>query len=692
MFRGILNSTESGPLSFDEGRGWVVAGRRRRASDGASERRRRSTDAGFAADRALRTFSGHTEAEARGEPPDLLDRYRAWIGAVERLLYAGRNYRELDPWIERADASLDALPAPLSLMARAALFEALQLRKPEDPRLPGLARDLAGALYDLPRGRSAAVLANRLMRYFVWGGDLSEAASLMAFVRHAQGTAQTDEVEILSLYATEALYAWASGDAPLSQEAVAAGLVRATDGSASEWVFQLSVHGVYASLCSRDELQLHRFLAQARDSLAESGGVEECHYRLLASLVALTEQDFSEAVEQARLALALSRQLGAPLIEGFARLALCRCAADQAESIAEPVLQEIAALARGSRNRLLEHLVLLLDAQRNLQTGARRKVASQLRRAFRLVREWGHTSLPWWSERSLTLLCETALRSGIERDYVQCLIARHQLVPTHADVDDWPYRLRVFTLGRFAVLKEEVPVRFDRKPQRKPMDLLKVIIALGGRGISVERVCGILWPEAEGDAAHHAFETTVYRLRRLIGVEQAVVVESGRISLDNRYCWVDAWAFERVLSKVDRIVKTDHTPRRRAHLRQLTDRALGLYHGHFLGQEEGEPWTIRQRERLRSKFIRELGTIGRYWEEMQEWDLAIACYQKGLDVDDLIETFYQRLIACCGAVGRKAEALVYYRRCRRTLSIVLGVSPAPETDALVQSLLRIPAA
>ncbi|HDO34461.1 MAG TPA: hypothetical protein ENH08_05015 [Chromatiales bacterium] len=215
------------------------------------------------------------------------------------------------------------------------------------------------------------------------------------------------------------------------------------------------------------------------------------------------------------------------------------------------------------------------------------------------------------------------------------------------------------------------------------------MVALGGRDVPVEKLCAILWPDAEGDAAHHAFETALYRLRRLIGVDQALVVESGHISLDNRYCWVDAWAFERILSKVDRMIRADDTSRRRERLGHLMDRALALYHGDFLGQEENEPWTIRLRERLRSKFVRRLTAVGARWERMREWDQAIACYQKGLDVDDLVETFYQRLIACHAALGRKAEALIYYRRCRRTLSLVLGVHPSRETEELVRRLLEI---
>ena len=56
-----------------------------------------------------------------------------------------------------------------------------------------------------------------------------------------------------------------------------------------------------------------------------------------------------------------------------------------------------------------------------------------------------------------------------------------------------------------------------------------------------------LWPEAEGDAAHVSFNTTLHRLRKLIENEKTIQLREGRVTLDRKHCWVDVWAFERVL-------------------------------------------------------------------------------------------------------------------------------------------------
>ena len=56
-------------------------------------------------------------------------------------------------------------------------------------------------------------------------------------------------------------------------------------------------------------------------------------------------------------------------------------------------------------------------------------------------------------------------------------------------------------------------------------------------------------------------------------------------------------------------------------------------------------------------------------------------------MDELIEDFYQRLMVCCLATNSIGEGLAIYRRCREVLSIVLGLQPAPETEALHHALM-----
>src|SRR4030065_533042 len=50
------------------------------------------------------------------------------------------------------------------------------------------------------------------------------------------------------------------------------------------------------------------------------------------------------------------------------------------------------------------------------------------------------------------------------------------------------YPLHVYTLGRFSVSRGLKPIRFVRKAQHRPLELLKVLVALGGRGGGAARL------------------------------------------------------------------------------------------------------------------------------------------------------------------------------------------------------------
>ena len=244
----------------------------------------------------------------------------------------------------------------------------------------------------------------------------------------------------------------------------------------------------------------------------------------------------------------------------------------------------------------------------------------------------------------------------------------------------------MFTLGRFSLLLNGKPAEFGRKVPRRPLELLKTIIALGGREISTTSLMSALWPDVDGDTAQRSFDTTLHRLRKMLGDDRVLSLKEGKVSLDGRYCWVDVWSFERLLGQSHRLLVNDATGKQVSSVEHLTENLMGLYQDHFLAKEDLTSWSVSMHERLRSKFIHHLLEVGRYMEKHGSWEQAMNCYRKGIDVDDLVEVFYQRLMVCCLATRRLSEGLSVYRRCCQVLSITLGLQPEPESESLYRSL------
>lgn len=65
----------------------------------------------------------------------------------------------------------------------------------------------------------------------------------------------------------------------------------------------------------------------------------------------------------------------------------------------------------------------------------------------------------------------------------------------------------------------------------------------------------------------------------------------------------------------------------------------------------------------------------------------IGTYRKGLNMDNLSEELYQRLMLCHGKLGNKADAARAYNRCLGLFQDNLGIEPSDKTKAIYFSIL-----
>jgi LuxR family maltose regulon positive regulatory protein len=272
-------------------------------------------------------------------------------------------------------------------------------------------------------------------------------------------------------------------------------------------------------------------------------------------------------------------------------------------------------------------------------------------------------------------LCIEALRSSTET--VRDLIKQHSRRPPAKPESGRAWPFKVFVLGRFQVLKDDAPIRFSRRQQRKPLELLQALIAFGGTEVGAGKLTDALWPDSEGDAGYHALESALYRLRQLLGAPSVIAMSGGKLTLDRRQVWVDMWAFESELRAGN---ADDSGPAKRlARLREL-------YSGHFLAHEFEKTWAVEKRQILRERFVRAIGEFARSYEKRGLWHEAAGLYQVGIEVDSLAEEFHRGLIMCHRELGDHAAAVNAYRRCSELLLKRLGVQPSSKTLALYQSV------
>jgi len=246
--------------------------------------------------------------------------------------------------------------------------------------------------------------------------------------------------------------------------------------------------------------------------------------------------------------------------------------------------------------------------------------------------------------------------------------------------------VRIHTLGRFGIQLNGSAISLAQGRKQRPFEMLKALLAFGGREVHAELLSQALWPDVDGDVAQNSFDVTLYRLRRLFAVKDLFIMQDRRLTLNNELAWVDAWEFERLVNHGEYLVNRSHAPESTDELIAHNDRLLHLYQGPFLEREALNGWTLGLRERLRSKLLRYILDTGHVWEHCKDWDIAIRLYRKGLEIDPRIEAFYQRMMICYKASGRTAEALATYHHCSDILQNHLQISPSPETLALYEAL------
>lgn len=407
--------------------------------------------------------------------------------------------------------------------------------------------------------------------------------------------------------------------------------------------------------------------------LNEVRAMDFAQYHLAACCMALAKRDGPAAAFHGRHGLEHVRGSGSPVLDViWLGLGAHGIALDGAHDEAGRYLDEAWRKSEGRLSRFRPWL-LLVRAFIALRQSDWPACHARLREGLQLARALGGSCFIHWLMALKDEVFLEALRAGIEVEFVTSLIRRlYAKAPENAG-EEWPWPVRIFTLGRFQIVREGEPIAFSHKTPKKPLRLLKAVIAMGGRDVPQQQVIDALWPDEEGDVAREAFTVNLHRVRRLLGDQEALRFEDGKLTLDRSRCWVDLRGLEETLSH-----QTDDGARR--------DAVLNLYRGPFLPEEDEAPWVLSARERIRGKFTRYVSRVGKSLEERGHCTQAAEWYQRGLETDDLAEEFYQGLMRCHMKDDRRADAMAVYRRLRQTLSLTLGIAPSPGSERLFREL------
>ncbi|MDA8105161.1 MAG: BTAD domain-containing putative transcriptional regulator [Nitrospiraceae bacterium] len=611
---------------------------------------------------------------------------------IETYIYEWDDFSMLDTWIGELGDLLgpgkDIPSADIEMRAAFAMLGSLIFRQPSHPELPKWTERVNAIMRDCRDINYRVMLGNMLTTHYSWTGQYAEYKVILDELRPSIKSSAITPIVKIMWYSMQAIYFWATASFDKCEESISDGVRTTVVSGVHIYDSQLYAQGAYNAIISGDPEASAEYLKKMKAATDLSKLTQASHYNYLMGWDAFSRGELSEALAFCRAFQSLQKRGGMYFARGANEVLAAQILFEAGDyEGASGCLAGAREVGLSMRSMIIQFVVLLVEAYFSFAKDGRAAESrgrAALKKAMALGRKENLMYLNGLRRVTSAFLCAKALESGIETAYVRRLISVHRLIPDPLSlhIQDWPWTLKVYTFGQFTIIRDGKPLLFSGKVQKKPLDMLKLLVALGGMDISDERIAGALWPDADGATAHQSYETTLHRLRKLIGVGHAIQRQEGRITLNPGLWWADLWAFERIIEDYEEKGQRSAL----ANAGRATERAISLYKGQFLAGDGDKQWLIPARERLRSKFLRTTAKAGQEYEQSGDWDKAVECYRKTLEADAYAEEFYQRLMTCFLRFGRKAEALAVYNRCRNVLYQVFGIGPSPKTEDLYLSI------
>ncbi|MFO0795714.1 MAG: bacterial transcriptional activator domain-containing protein, partial [Candidatus Brocadiaceae bacterium] len=689
----------------------------------------------------------------------------SWAYAVDTFFHEFDNFSPFDSYIqifEELIQQMPVFPSPeIEFRVISCRFICMMLRQPDHPEIKIWAERVFALLQKCSDVNLCLQTGFYLAVHYVCMGDFVRAGILIDLLRkRAQSETAMPLMRLLEK-TVEVFYSLNTGSSGLCIQHVSEALAYAHETGVHVWDNHVLSTGACAALNDGDVDTATQLLQKIEPGLATARKIDVGFYHHISAMKEMLMGNLSLAAEHIQINVRILSEINAHFALTLGRITMSHVYAalgKYPEAVAQLSLARQIGLWMKSKH--IEYICLLTEAYFALELGIKgvEELSNAetikhlpfspaydkckesdgkpqlprspfdkgdagyglgiLRRAMALGREQNFTGCFIWRFDIMPRLCVKALEAGIEVEYVRSLIRKRNLVPDVPPIhcEDWPWQIKIFTLGRFRILHDEKPIQFAGKVQQKPLEMLKAILSIRGGEAPEDPLADALWPDAEGDAAHRAFEITLHRLRRLMGSDKAVKRQGGLVSLDKRYCWVDMVAFERIAENIEDmrremekrgigewkkppthitvspLVPLSEVPSLpiippQTEIFRLMEKAINVYKGSFLPTESRYVWTVSTRERLRDKFRHLVIALGVHLEQTGQWENAAEHYRKAIEKDGLAEAFYQRLMMCYQQLGLRAQGVEIYHRLKSALSEAFGIEPSPQTESLYKSLI-----
>lgn len=621
------------------------------------------------------------------KPLDKVGQLSALCAVIKTYLLERTDFHPLDYWIAEFEESLIEVSTNSVTLREAvasSIAPALMFRRPAHKDIDYWVAEAETAALNSNRIETRMFAGYNLITYYLWSGSISKAGVIVDRLSLQIRETKTYPMLRLLCFGVESTYwVWRADYKKAIQ----------TDDEGLSIARHTGLHfiltaSVFASLAVGEDNAAGKY---QKTIMSYMENVQPCPavYYQTASLIEASKGAFPFAIEYAEKWLDIGKASGCQQLPAVHRFVLAYVLAEAGRyDDAMLHIDKMVEVGAASKSRLFDNWAYAIKSLIALKTNIGQMFEEMFDNYVRSAKVTGlRYLLPL--QKSVAMICKAAIEREIQTDYVKELITSHHIKSDGHTIEDWPWAIKIYTLGRFEIFTKDGNIlKSSGKPHKIPMLLLKSIITHGGRHVGAEMLSDHLWPDSDGDTSQNLFSTNIHRLRKLLGGKDIIQHIDGQLDLNPELCWVDIWAFDDVTGKIYNIIHQS-TGDAEA-LMPLFVRMCSLYKGDFIPGNQTDPSSTQMRNKLMRMFIDTCLQAGKWLERHNKWEHAAECYKSALLIYNSEEILYQRLMKCFQTIGRSAEVISTYNTCRDALISTLGLEPSNETKAFYNSVNNNP--
>jgi DNA-binding SARP family transcriptional activator len=209
--------------------------------------------------------------------------------------------------------------------------------------------------------------------------------------------------------------------------------------------------------------------------------------------------------------------------------------------------------------------------------------------------------------------------------------------------------------------------------QRRRLAILALLAVAGERGVSRDKLVGLLWAESEEERARHVLNQLLYAQRQYFE-EERLFLGKKTLRLNPAVIWADVAAFEAALAKGELVEAASY------YQGPFLD-------GFFLNDAPGfEEWADAQRDRFKRRLREAWSGRAAALEQQGEPGQAADCWRHVAELDPLDSVVARKLVEALAAAGDRGGAMRQARRHAGLLKAELGLEPDLEFRRLLQRI------